>query len=219
MKKIITVLAIALCSKSASAQIFGQTKIQDEANSKLAYVFRYLVSDTMILKNFMLKDTTMKLCLMSDGLGKPLYALMSREDFNSCNESITTFAKEGILQGVEFNLTYLEEFSWQKRGIINSLKDPYQKKMTKVFNSKVKYLVMQKSAGAVKGKRILDEKNANYGQIVPDFGTSTSTQPADDTPKGTKALENKTETKNTSREVVPLKKTTVPEPFGNKKGG
>ena len=41
--------------------------------------------------------------------------------------------------------------------------------MTKTFNKKVKYILMQQSAHAVKGKRVTNPQLANYGKIVPNF--------------------------------------------------
>lgn len=172
MKKILFFLCFLAFTANVHSQIFSQKKVQVKANDQLAYVFGYLKSDTMIFKNLILPDPNTKVVMMHDAFGNPLYVLMASDVFDTTNSQISRLSeiKDKII-GLEFNLTYLSAFSWQNRKDIKKIKDPYQKAITKVFNTKVKYCLMQQGSHAVNGKRITDPKSPNYGQIVPDFST------------------------------------------------
>jgi hypothetical protein len=178
MKKIAILIGFLAFTIGVNAQIlkiFREKKVQEQSNDKLGYVFGYLKSDTMIFKSLMLRDTTMKVVMMHDVFGDPLLVLLAGDVFDSTNSQIRQLSvvKDKII-GLEFNLTYLDDFSWQSKKKIRNIDDRYQKAMTKVFNSKVKYCLMQQSSHAVFGKRILDQKSPNYGQIIPDFGAEVT---------------------------------------------
>ncbi len=153
---------------NAQLGIFDK-KVQDDANDKLAYVFDYLKSDTMLFKNLILPDPNTKVVLMHDAFGRPLYVLITSEVFDSVNSQIAAISQGDQLLGLEFNLTYLSAFSWQKRKDIKKISNRYQKAITKVFNEKVKFCLMQQGSHTVKGVRIIDKNSPLYGQKIPDF--------------------------------------------------
>lgn len=171
MKKLIIVLIFICIGKYGSAQLFGGKKIQEKANDKLAYAWNYLKSDTLVYKTLMLKDTSLTVAMLHDIKGNPLFAIMPRALIDSTNSSIGSLAShpEYGIMGLEFNISLVEDFSYQKKRDIKNIKDPYQRNMTKTFNKKIKYILMQQSPRAVIGKRITKESDPNYGKIVPDF--------------------------------------------------
>ncbi len=187
MKKYMLLLAIIVVSLPAVSQkIFEGT--QDEANDKLMYATRYLTSDTMLFKSLMIRDTSLSVVLLSDVHANALYAIMPKVLIDSTNKLLAEYASPDQLYCVEFNGTYLKDFSRQKKRKIKNIQDDYQKNMTMTFNSKVKYFIMQRGVHLVKAKRITDENNANFGKIVPDFGTNIpayTEQPAQQTPSNT----------------------------------
>jgi hypothetical protein len=169
MKKVVLLLCIFAIAMIADAQPFKRKITQKEANDKLAYVFGYLKSDTMTFKNMVLPDPNTKVVMMHDVYGNALYVLITSEVFDTTNAQISRLSEREGIYGLEFTLTYLSSFSWQNRKSIRKIDDPYQKAITKVFNTKVKYCLMQQGAQEVRGRRILDPKLSNYGKIVPDF--------------------------------------------------
>jgi hypothetical protein len=181
MKRILLMVLIAVMGiHTASAQIFGKKKkTQEEATDVLAYTFSYLKSDTLRYKTLMLRDTSLTIGMLHDNKGNPMYVIMPRTEIDSINLKIKRMASDpqyGIL-GLEFNLTYIEDFSYQSMETIKDIKDKYQKNMTKTFNKKIKYILMQQSPRAVRGKRIVDPKDKNYGKVVPDFTALPPTEP------------------------------------------
>lgn len=209
MKKILLFLTCLVFASSANSQLIGRKKVQLEANDKLAYVYNYLKSDTMIFKNLILPDPNTKVVMMHDAYGDPLYVLMTNEVFDSTNAQIARLSNLGIVYGLEFNLTYLSAFSWQKRKAIKNINNKYQKAITKVFNTKVKYCLMQQGSRPVKGKRILDKDSPNYGQIIPDFSVSTSdVAPSANTTPIVMPVENMKEVKK----PAPAEEKPKPEP-------
>jgi hypothetical protein len=173
MKKIIVLLVVMASCFSVNSQIwpFSDKKVQDQANDKLGYVYDYLRSDSIVLKSIMLRDTTMRIGMMHDALGAPLLVILSKVDFDNINEQVEAYAADSAIVGLEFHLTYMDNFSWVTKKELKKINDPYQKKMTKVFNDKVKYILMQKGSRAVNGKRIVNPASPYYGQIIPDFGS------------------------------------------------